>query len=443
MKIELAGHYTYGRLLRSAFPSVMMMVITSTYGIIDGLFVSNYAGTTPFAAINIVWPMIMIFGALGLMLGAGGSALISKTMGEGDLPKANRIFSMLLRVALIAGLFFSVILFILAEPLSLFLGAEGKMVRECVIYTRINTLSLPLYMVQMAFQSYYMTAEKPQFGTIMSLVCGGINIIFDIILIIGLEYGTLGAAASTAIAQIAGGCFPLLYFSSKHNTSKLKIVKSGFEWKHIAQSCLNGLSEYVGNIAFCIVDICYNIQLMRYIGEEGVTAFGVVLYIGFIFAAAFFGYYITINPVVGFNYGAQNHDELHSLLKKSLVIIGVGSLLLTIGAELLNHSLVSLFVGYDIGLVNLSTHATRIYMVSFLLCGFNMFTSAWFTALNNGVVSAVSAFTRTLVFELGALFVLPLFMGLEGIWYAVNVAEVLAFVLTVSLLVKYREKYQY
>lgn len=443
MKIELSGHYSYGRLLYSAIPSVMMMVITSTYGIIDGLFVSNFAGSTPFAAINMVWPMIMIFGSVGLMLGTGGSALISKKMGEGDALTANRIFSMLLRVALVSGLFFSIFLFVFAKPIALMLGAEGGMVRECVIYTRICAISLPLYIVEMAFHSFYMTAEKPQFGTIMSIISGFVNIGLDIVLIIGLEYGTIGAAVSTVAAQVVGGLFPLLYFSSKINDSRLKVAKTVVEWQHVVKSSVNGLSEYVGNIAFCIVAICYNIQLMRYIGEDGVTAFGVVLYVGFIFAAIFIGYNLTVAPIIGYNYGAQNHSELHSLLVKSLVIIGLLSVGMTAVAEFCSEGIASLFVGYDKQLTALTTHATRIYMVSFLLCGFNMFASAWFTGLNNGVVSAISSFTRTLVFELGALFILPLFLGIDGVWYSVNVAEIFAFILTVSIFIIYRRRYNY
>lgn len=443
MKIELSGHYTIRRLVLSSVPNVLMMVISSIYSIVDGIFVSNWAGTTPFAALNIIWPALMVVAALGLMIGTGGSALVSMTMGQGDYARADRLFSMLIRFAFVLGVVFALPMFLLMRPIAIALGAEGELISEAVTYGRILTVMLPVFILQMAFQSFYMTAEKPRLGTILSIVCGLTNIALDALFIAGFHWGIGGAAAATAIAQMVGGLWPVWYFSSRRNHSSLHLVRGRWEFKALLHACSNGLSEYVGNIALSIVGMCYNLQLMRYIGENGVAAYGIIMYVGFIFAAIFIGYNLTTAPVVGYNYGAQNHAELRSLLRKSLLLMTAGGILMTALAEIGSKPLSAIFVSYDAELMTLTVRALRLYMLSFLLCGINMFTSAWFTALGNGLISAVAAFTRTLVFELSAIFILPLLLGIDGIWMAVDVAEVLACCLSISLLFAFRKRYHY
>ena len=444
MKVELSGHYGYGRIVRTMTPMVAMMLVTSIYSIVDGFFVSNFAGSTAFAAMNIIWPGLAIVVALGLMIGSGGSALVSKLLGEGRAQKACETFTMLTCVSLVAGICFAVLLFIFMKPLCIALGAEGEMVHFAVTYGRIVTVALPLYLIQMEYQSFYMTAEKPQLGTMMSIICGVLNIALDALFVVVFGWGLTGAAVSTAISLSVGGLFPIFFFFSRRNDTHLRYCgPRKIDFRSLGKACSNGLSEYVGNIAFNIIAICYNLQLMKYIGEAGVTAYGIIMYVGFIFGAVFIGYNMGISQVIAYNYGAGNKAELRSLLRKSLVLIALGEVLLTVVAEVSAPVLARTFVGYDADLTALTTHATRIYMLSFLLCGFNMFTSAWFTALNNGTVSAVAAFTRTLVFELAAVFVLPLLMGIDGIWCAVSVAEVLAFALTVSLILGFRRRYGY
>lgn len=443
MDIELSGHYNLRRILQAAVPCIAMMLVTSVYSIVDGIFISNFVGTQAFASINMIWPPIMMLGALGLMIGTGGSALVSKTMGEGDMHKANRIFSMLVYFTLAVGVALAAGFFILVRPISLLLGAEGGMVGECVLYGRICIVALPLFMLNMAFQSFYMTAGKPQLGTWMSIVSGVINIVLDALFVVVLQWGVAGTAIATATAQIVGGVFPLVYFASRRNSSTLCLVRTPCEWNHIGKSCVNGLSEYVGNVALNVACICYNWQLMRLLGPDGVAAYGIIMYVGFIFAAVFIGYNIGVAPVIGYNYGSQNHAELHSLLRKSLRIIVVVGCLLTLLAEVFSDVLASVFVSYDPHLHQLTTHACRLYMLSFLICGVNMFTSALFTALNNGVVSAVAAFARTMVFEISAVFVLPLVMGIEGIWLACDFAEVLSLILSLILIRSFRNRYHY
>lgn len=442
MKVELAGHYTLRRLVLSSIPMIAMMIVTSVYSIVDGYFVSNFAGSTEFAALNIVWPAIALVSAVGLMIGTGGSALVSKTLGEFDIEKADSIFTLLIQISIIIGFAFTVGLFIFMKPVVIALGAEGDMVPLAVNYGRIVVLAMPGFILQMAFQSFYMTAEKPQLGTVMSIICGCVNIALDAFFILVCGWGLLGAATGTAIALALGGIYPLAYFSSKRNTTHLQFVKiRGIDWKALLKTCTNGMSEYVGNIALNVVSIGYNLQLMKYIGENGVSAYGIIMYVGFIFAAVFIGYNLCVSQVIAFNFGAGNRQELRSLLKKSLALIGIAGVTMTAIAEVASPLLSRLFVGYDDALCELTEHALRVYMLSFLLAGFNMFCSAWFTALNNGLVSAVAAFVRTLVFELATVFILPAIVGIDGIWYAVNVAEILAFIMSFFLIFGFRKRY--
>ena len=423
---------------------VLMLMVTSVYSIVDGWFISNYAGSTAFAAMNIIWPAVAIISALGLMVGAGGSALVSKTFGEGDTERGNHTFTMLIRLTFIAGAVISAVFFVVMRPAAVALGAEGEMVHYAVTYGRILTAALPVYMLQLALQPFCMTAGRPELGTVTSIACGLTNIVLDALFVAGLGWGLTGAAVATAASFLVGGAIPTVYFASRRNTTPLRFVKDSPEdWPAIRQSLSNGLSEFVGNISFNVVGICYNLQLMKYIGENGVSAYGVLMYVGFIFGSVFIGYNMGISQVIAYKYGAGDKAELRSLLRKSCALIAVAGLLITAVIEAFAPQISSVFVGYFPELRDLTTYAMRIYMISFLICGFNMFASAWFTALNNGPVSAVISFTRTLIFELGCVFLLPLILGIDGIWLAVNVAEVLALVLSAALVFTLRKRYGY
>ncbi len=443
MRFALDGHYGYRRLIQSSIPGIAMMLVGSIYSVVDGLFVSNFVGTTAFAALNVIWPAIMLIGALGLMIGTGGSALVAKTMGEGDRDRAHRMFTMLVQFTFVLAALFMVPLYLLMEPLARLLGAEGEMVHQCVIYGRICTLGLPAFMLQMAFQSFYMTAEKPQLGTIMSIVCAVTNMSLDALFIVVFKWGLAGAAAASMLACCVGGFYPLWYFSSRRNQSSLKMVYARFERHPLLQACSNGLSEYVGNISFNILAICYNLQLLRMMGENGVAAYSVLLYYSYVFAAIFFGYNITVTPVVGFNYGADDKVELKSLLRHSMILLLTLGGLITLVSELSAGPAARLFVGYDPELTVLTMRAIRISMASFVLVGVNLFTSAWFTGLGNGKVSAAVAFVRNLILELGFVFLLPVLFGPDGIWFAVDAAEVCCLLISLSLILIYRKRYGY
>lgn len=418
-----------------------MMIVTSIYSVVDGIFVSNFAGTDAFAGMNLIWPAIALISSLGIMIGSGGSALVSKTFGEGDPARANRIFSMLIRLAIIVGSVLACVMFILMPKVVRMLGADEALMGHAITYGRIVISVMPLHMLQLAFHPFYMVAEKPRLGTAMSLICGCFNIVLDALLIIVFKMGLAGAAIATAISISVGGAYPLWFFYSRRNRTQLKFTPCHNDWRSIGKSLGNGMSEFVGNIALSVISICYNWQLMRLIGADGVSAYGIIMYLGFIFAAVFIGYNMGISQVISFNYGAGNKAELRSLLKKSLVLVGIAGIAMALLSVLFAGTVADVFVGKYAELHALTEHATRIYMASFLICGFNLFTSAWFTALNNGTVSAIAAFVRTLVFELAAVFILPYFFGVEGIWYSVDAAEILALFLSASLILAYRKRY--
>lgn len=442
MHIQLSDHFDYKRLLRFTFPSMVMMVFTSLYSVVDGFFVSNFVGKTPFAAVNFIMPVLMILGSVGFMFGSGGSALVSKTMGEGEPDKARRLFSLFVYSTAVCGIIIAVISFILLRPLASFMGAEGKMLDNCVLYGKILLLSLPFYMLQFEFQSFFITAERPQMGLVVTVVCGLTNMVLDALFMAVFSWGLVGAAAATAASQILGGLIPIVYFC-RAKTCVLWLTKTEIDAKALLKACTNGSSELMSNISISIVSMLYNFQLMKYAGENGIAAYGVLMYVNMIFLAIFIGYSTGVAPVVGFHYGAENHSELKGLLKKSYVIIGVFAVAMFGLAELLAGPLAGIFVGYDRELMEMTERAFTIYSVSFLFSGIAIYGSSFFTALNDGLTSALISFLRSLVFQVAAVIILPLIFGIDGIWFSVVAAELVAAVMTVLFITVKRGKYHY
>jgi putative MATE family efflux protein len=442
MKIQLSDHFTYGKLIRFTLPSIVMMIFTSVYGVVDGIFVSNFAGKTPFAAINLIMPYIMAFGCVGFMLGTGGTALISKTLGAGDRKKANEIFSMLTAVCIVGGIATSVVSVAFLRPAAQLLGAQGQMLEDCVIYGMIVLPANTAYILQFAFQSFCVTAEKSNLSLGMTVAAGVCNIVLDALFVGVFGWGLVGAAAATAIAQTFGAMIPVVYFL-RPNKSLLRLGKFRFDGKALLRTCTNGSSELMSNLSMSLVGILYNLQLMRYAGENGIAAYGVIMYVNLFFLSIFIGFAIGSAPLIGFNYGAQNHQELQNLFRKSLVVIGVSALAMLGAAVVLAKPLSEVFVGYDQTLMDMTVRGFLIYSLSFLLCGFNIFGSSMFTALNNGLISAVISFVRTLICQTAAVMILPLFFELDGIWVSVVAAELAALVLTVIFLIVYRKRYHY
>ena len=407
MSIQLSNHFTYKKLLRFTLPSVVMMIFTSIYGVVDGFFVSNFVGKTPFAAVNFIMPFLMILGSVGFMFGTGGSALIAKTMGEGDHEKAKRLFSLIVYVSAACGIVIAALGFVFIRPIAALLGAKDTMLDDCVTYGRIILLALPAYILQYEFQSFFVTAEKPQLGLAVTVAAGVTNIALDALLVAVFPLGLSGAAAATALSQCVGGIVPLIYFF-RPNPGRLRLGRAKYDGKALLKTCTNGSSELMSNISMSVVSMLYNVQLMKYAGEDGVAAYGVLMYVNMIFLAAFIGYSVGTAPVIGYHYGAGNHEELKSLLKKSLTLIGIVSVVMLIAAELLAKPLAMVFVGYDEGLLALTLRGFVIYSFSFLFAGIAVFGSSFFTALNNGLVSALISFLRTLVFQVAAVLIFPL-----------------------------------
>lgn len=443
MRIQLSDHFTYPKLIRFVIPSIVMMIFTSLYGIVDGLFVSNFVGKTPFAAVNLIYPYITCLSALGFMLGSGGSALISRSLGEGRRDRANEEFSFLVYVAIGVGLVITVLGIAFMRPVATLLGATGELLELCVRYGTIVMAAEAAYMLQTMFQVFFVTAEKPHMGLGITVAAGVTNMVLDYVFIVPLNWGVEGAALATALSQMVGGVGPLLYFG-RRNSSLLKLGKTHWMGRVLFQSCTNGSSELMTNLSSSLVNALYNLQLMRLAGEDGVAAYGVIMYANFIFVGVFVGYSVGVGPVVGYHFGADNQDELKNLLRKSLKLISLSGIVMLVLGVTLAGPLSTIFVGYDAALLALTTRGFRLYALSFLLMGFNIFGSAFFTALSNGPVSAAISFLRTLLFQIAAIFLLPMFLpGADGVWLAVVTAETLALIVTALFLVKLKDRYHY
>ncbi|MDE6751918.1 MAG: MATE family efflux transporter [Eubacterium sp.] len=442
MRIKLSDHFNFKKLIRFVIPSVCMMIFTSIYSVVDGFFVSNYAGKTPFAALNLIYPLLMMLAALGFMIGTGGSAVVSKALGEGRNKEANEYFSLLVYSALIAGIIISIFGLIFLKPIAIALGADDNMLGYCLLYGRILLCSLPFFILQNVFQSFFVTAEKPTLGLLVTIGAGLTNIVLDYLLVGIFNYGLVGAAAATAASQIIGGTIPIIYFVTK-NSSLLQLTKCRFYGRILLKTCTNGSSELMTSISSSLVNMLYNLQLMKLAGENGIAAYGVIMYVNFIFVAIFLGYSIGSAPIIGYHYGAENHKELKGLLKKSLIITAVCGILLTASAILLASPLSKIFVGYDEELFSLTRNGFRLFSLSFLITGFNIFASSFFTALGNGFVSAAISFSRTLLFQIAAVLLLPLLFGLNGIWLAEVAAEAISILVTAVFLIKNKNRYHY
>lgn len=442
MRIQLSDHFSCNKLLRYTFPSIIMMVFVSLYGIMDGLFVSNFAGKTPFAAISLILPFVSAMSSVGYMIGTGGAAIVAKTLGEGQKDQANRILSMLIAFTAIVGIVLTVIGLLILRPVAMAMGANGHLLDNCIRYGSIMLTFQTAFMVQTVFQSIFPVAEKPKLGLALTVISGMIDILLNALFIIVFGWGVVGAAVSTVIGQLIGSAVPILYFV-RRNDSLLRLVKPEFNGKTILKTCTNGSSELMTLLSSSIVGVLYNLQLMELAGENGIAAYGVIIYANYIFYAVFMGYSMGCAPIISYHYGAENHAELKNLFRKSLIIVGMGSVLLTAGAIILSAPIARFFVGYDPVLFEMSHRAFALYAVSFLICGFNIFGSAFFTALSNGAISAAISFARTLLFQALAIMVLPLLIGIDGIWLAMVAAETMALVLAVFFFIRKRKQYQY
>lgn len=442
MNINLAEHFTYKKLIKFTLPTIIMMIFTSIYGVVDGLFISNVIGSNAFASINLIMPFIMIIGTVGFMIGTGGSAIVSKTLGEENNEKAKNYFSMLIYFEIILGLILTILAFIIIKPITKLLGATDEMMEYCLTYGRIMLIGMVAFILENSFQSFMIVEEKPKFGLVISIIAGCTNMILDFLLIYVFKFEVAGAAIATVISQFVGAIIPLSYFTFNKN-SKLKLGKANLDFKVIGKSCGNGSSEMVSNISMSLVNILFNLQLMKFIGSNGVSAYGVIMYVGFLFSGTYLGYSVGSAPIISYHYGAKNRRELKSLFKKSLKLLGLVSAIMTILAQIFAKPLASIFVGYDKELLDITISALRLYSLSYLVSWFNIFASSFFTALNDGFTSALISFLRTLVFQILNILLLPRIFGVNGIWLSVLVAELFSLIVSIICLSKNKKRYQY
>lgn len=441
-KIQLSDHFTGSKLMRFVTPSVLMMIFTSIYTVVDGVFVSNFTGKTPFAAVNLIFPILAILGAAGFMIGTGGTALVSKILGEGDREKANKVFSLLIYFTLALGTVCAVVGACCMRPIAMALGAEGQLLEQAVYYGVVYAIGTPAFMLQAIFQSFFATAEKPKLGLLVVIGAGLTNIVLDAVFVAALHWGVPGAALASVLSQCVGGLIPLVYFV-RPNGSLLRFGKAIWDKKALLHTCINGSSELMINLSGSVVNMMFNAQLLKLAGQDGVAAYGFIMYVCFVFMAVFFGYSVGVSPIVGYHYGAQNHAELHNLLRKSLLFVVAAGLVMEVLSQALAVPLARLFVGYDAALFALTVRGFRLYAIAFILAGFNVFASGFFTALNNGLISALISFARTLGFQIACVMLMPLWWGLDGVWLSVVVAETLSLALTITCLCVCRKKYHY
>ena len=442
-RIQLSDHFTTSRILRFAASPIIMMVFTSIYSVVDGFFVSNFAGKQAFAAVNLIMPFLQAFGCIGFMLGTGGSALVAMTLGTGNKKRANELFSMLVCATAVLGVIFTVVALLVLRPAAVLLGATAELLDDCILYGTIITVFQTAFMLQFLFQSFFITAEKPKLGLFFTVAAGLTNMVLDFVLVGVAGFGLAGAASATVISQMVGGVAPIFYFAKRRSGCRLYFTKPLFSLRELFKACTNGVSELMTNISMSLVSALYNMQLLKLFGADGVAAYGVLMYVGFVFAAVFIGYSQGTAPIVSYHFGADNKDELKNLLRKSAGIIAVAGVAMLTSSELLAEPLAKIFVGYDAGLLTLTTHGMKLYCISFILSGFNIFGSAFFTALNNGTVSAAISFLRTLLFQVVSILTLPLIIGVDGIWLAVVAAEAMALVCTGGFVVRGRKRYGY
>ena len=442
MSVDMSQHFTISKLIRFTLPTIAMMIFSSCYSIVDGFFVSNYAGKTALAAVNLIFPAVMILASVGMMIGTGGSALVAKTLGEGDRPRARRHFSLLVAFAFVVGSILAIGGWFFMGPTAALLGATGQMAQDATLYGRMMMISMPFFILQYAFQSFFVTAGKPKYGFYVIVAAGLTNIALDFLFVGVFQWGLVGAALATNIGELMGGGIPLVYFARKRS-APLYFVRPHLRWPVIGKACLNGSSEMVANIAMSLVSVLYNWQLLRYIGEDGVAAYGVIMYTVMVFASVFMGYATGSSPLMSFQYGAQNHTEMRSLLWKSLGIIGTASAVMVLLGQVLAAPLSAIFVSYDAELLELTVNAYKIYALCFLFMGFSIYSSAFFTALNNGLVSALISFLRTLVLEVAAVIVLPMIFGIDGIWLSVTIADGITCLVAATFMIALSGRYGY
>lgn len=439
---DISERLNLPRLFLACVPMILMMISISIYSVVDGFFVSNFAGKIQFAAVNLIYPFIMVVGSLGFMMGTGGTALVAKKMGEGKTEEAKKLFFNCFVVTVALGVVFSSIFVFLLPKIAEGLGADEAMLPYCVDYGRILILGITFFNLQNMFQPFFAASGRPGLGFAITIGAGVANIVFDAIFVAGAGWGCVGAAWGTVIGQVVGGFLPVIYYFAK-NKSALRLVPAKMQWGAIFKMGANGLSEFVSQIAVSVLSMIMNVLLMKHYQENGVSAYGIICYVWLIFAATFIGLCMGISPRISYVYGEKNKPELRRLTQRALALFIFAGLFEFIMAEALTVPLSYAYAGYDEGLRQLTCHASFIYSIIYLALGINMFGSSFFTALNNGLVSALLSFARLMLFEAVSVYLCSLFWQGDGIWWGVVIGEALGFVMNFLVIFIHGKRYGY
>lgn len=443
-RIKLSDHFTYIRLLRFTMPTILMLLSASLYGVVDGLFIANCAGKTAFAAVNLIWPFPMLLGAIGYMFGAGGCALVSKTMGEGYYERARSYFTMLTITAVACGFLFASIGIFFIDDIANMLGAKSGMIHvNCVVYGRYIMAAMPLFILQCMFQPYMIAAEKPKWGLAIIFVAGCVNVLLDYYFLYNKNMGVAGAGLATMISQAVGAVLPMFLFVGKKHSKLYFVSKIKIEPLVLAKTCANGASEFIVNASMPFVNLLYVYALWKVAGEDGVGAYGVIMYVNIVFFSFYNGLAMGSSPIISFHYGAHQMYEVRNVKRIVFCLLSISGLLLFVVAELTSPMIAGLFSKGDEVFGDIIERSFSLYALSFLFAPYNIYASAFFTALNNGKVSAAISFSRILFFQVGALLTLPIWFGIDGFWMALPIAEVLCLGLSIFLYLKFKPLYNY
>lgn len=441
MTNSIAQKFNVFTLLKFAFPTMVMMVFMSLYTIVDGIFVSRLVGSNALSAVNIVYPVISLLIACGIMLSTGGSAIVARQMGEKREQEARENFSMLAVVSVLTGIVILVLGLMFLEPICRILGGTPVLLEDCKIYLGVLLGFGPLTMLQMLFQTFFVTAGKPGLGLGLTLTGGVVNMVLDYVFMGPMQMGVLGAALATGLGQAIMAVAGVVYFLKVKGN--LYFVKPVFRGNILLQSCGNGSSEMVSNLSTAVVTFLFNITMLKLAGEDGVAAITIVLYGQFLFTALYLGFSMGVAPVVSFNYGNQNHAQLKRIYKICIGFI-LGSSVFILGIALLfSEPIVGIFTGEENHTYELAVEGFFQFSFNYLFAGINIFASALFTSLSNGKISAIISFCRTFVFITVSIVLLPRVMGITGVWLSVPLAELVTLFISITYLKGQKEVYHY
>ncbi len=442
MEHALAKKFSLASLLLFAAPNIIMMIVLSMYIIVDGMFVARFIGTTALSAINMFYPAICFEMALGIMIATGGSAIAAKKLGEGKQKEAQNNLSFLMVVEGSFGIVIAVVGNLFTAEIVSFLGASAAQAPLSITYAKIIFSFAPAFFLQTAFQTFFVTAGKPALGLIVTILGGVANILLDYIFMAPLRLGVTGAAIATGI----GYCIPAMVgviFFLKAKTNPFHFVRPRFDGKVLLQACANGSSEMVTNLSNAVTTFLFNFTLLQFYGEDGVASITIILYFQYLFTALYFGYSNGIAPIISYKYGNDDRKQLQALFKNSVLFLIISSIAANVLLHFTISKLLTIFTAENSPVYQITLHGFSIYSMAFMIMGLGIFSSAMFTAFSDGITSAIISFSRTFLFIVGAILLLPAILGERGVWLAVPIAEAFGFLISILYLIGKKQKFHY